>query len=344
MRNAALAVLSFCLLSVLPAGTMADDLEPQMNPSTECQDNGVLSNQLITHVCWGCLFPIRMGGATLGSGNVPDGANSNVACSCPDSLGLPRPGMSVGYWEPARLIDVVREPGCAMSLGGMSFPGVDRKQWGTRGPAGVGIDKQGFHHYRYFAFPLLLILDLFIPGGCMADGMSDFDLLYLSEFDPTWNDEELAFFTAPESAAVSSPASAMACGADSAAAATGNSIDELWWCAGSWGNLYPLTGHGGADGMPRMTSLSSMRAVAALHRRGLTWRTMGSDTMCEGRMDPFLPKSQYRKSMFFPRPEASSNHVFGETTLNWGKGRTFPRTGEDATYLLWRWNDCCNVF
>ena len=50
-----------------------------------------------------------------------------------------------------------------------------------------------FYHYHYYAFPLLVMLDLFMDGNCNADGYMDFDLMYLSELDPTWLNDELVF-------------------------------------------------------------------------------------------------------------------------------------------------------
>lgn len=48
-------------------------------------------------------------------------------------------------------------------------------------------------HYHYYAFPLLIMLDLFIKQTCNADGYMDLDIMYMSELDPTWNNDELAF-------------------------------------------------------------------------------------------------------------------------------------------------------
>ena len=56
---------------------------------------------------------------------------------------------------------------------------------------------------------------------------------------------------------------------------------------------------------------------------------------------PFIPKSQYRLSMFYPVAETDSNHAIGETNLTWGAGRSYPGPGEDHLYIQWRWQDCC---
>lgn len=45
--------------------------------------------------------------------------------------------------------------------------------------------------------------------------------------------------------------------------------------------------------------------------------------------------------MFFPVPENKSAHVIGDSTLFWGSNRVIPVTGEDFTYIVWTWNDCC---
>lgn len=51
-----------------------------------------------------------------------------------------------------------------------------------------------FMHYHYYAFPLLVMLDLFIKQTCNADGYMDLDIMYMSELDPTRNNDELAFY------------------------------------------------------------------------------------------------------------------------------------------------------
>lgn len=86
-----------------------------------CPDAGLLSGKLLTDVCWSCIFPIRVAGLPLGSGNVPSGASNKSFCLCEDNLGVPRPGIVTSMWEPARLIELVRTPGCSPSLGGFVY-------------------------------------------------------------------------------------------------------------------------------------------------------------------------------------------------------------------------------
>lgn len=309
-----------------------------------CPNSNLFSSKLITDICWGCMFPIRLMGAKLGGGDAPPDASNKTLCVCYDNAGVPEPGMGVGYWEPARLVELVREPGCAPSLNGIRLPGSSRRFQGTPGNDDEDASDHGMYHYHYYAFPLLLMMDLFVPGGCFSDGMMDFDLMYISELDPTWSNDQLAFFTNPEAAAVANLPAQSACMVDAAATAAGHVNNTMWWCAGAWGSLYPLSGQAGTTSFTNMTSLLGAKAIAALHRRGLALRTMGSSAMCDSEIEPMLPKTQYKFNMFFPVAEAKDSHVLGETTLNWGFGRKIPAAGEDAVYTIWRWNDCCMKF
>src|SRR5260364_305067 len=160
---------------------------------------------------------------------------------------------------------------------------------------GITARQPGRRRRLLYALPLLCLSAARVAGtvrsaNCNPDGYMDLDVLYFSELDPTWNNDELAFFTNPEAAAVANPIAAATCTADAASSLTGKPLKQLFWCAGSWGTLYPLSGHqNGGKGVIRDSSLLTARVLAALHRRGLSWRTMGADAMCKGVIDPLLP-------------------------------------------------------
>lgn len=353
LTNFAAASLMAALLSTASYAAEADGVaipeggvsaESVTGSSRTCPNAKLFSQKLISDICWECLFPVRMAGTKTGGGQVPKEAQTGVFCACDDPLGIPQPGMNVGYWEAARIIELVREPGCAPALGGVTLPGSNRLAQGTQGIGYKDATDLSFYHYRYYAFPLFLMLDLFMPDGCFSDGMVDFDIMYISELDPTWNDDQLAFFTNPEAAAVANLPAQAACVADAVHTATGETNDVFWWCAGSWGSMYPMSGHAGNAGFVSNTSLASARAIGALHRRGLALRTMGKSAMCKAVIEPMVPKSQYKMSMFFPVAEAKTAHVIGETVVKWGSARMIPAYGEDAVYVVWRWNDCCMLY
>ena len=332
----AVLLLALALLTGRPATAAA---------SVDCPDAGLLGPALLGSICWDCVFPIRFGGAVLGDGDVPDAAADGAVCVCDDNRGVPHLGLTYGMWEPAGLFEIVRSPGCSPILGGTKIEATGDLLRGSRGGTLYDKGDRAFYHYHMWKFPLLAMLELFTPTECVRDGGVDIDLLYFSELDPTWVYGELAFFANPESAAVASPAAQAACIADAAAATAGHPIDALFWCAGSWGQLYPLAGsHLTHSSMPRNTSLLTTRALAAMHRRGLARRTMGNEALCKARIEPFLPKSQYQFSQVYPKPEANGRHAIGAPTFDWGEWRVLPAVGEDFLHLTWRWLDCCLTF
>jgi conjugal transfer pilus assembly protein TraU len=82
--------------------------------SGECPTSSL---NIVGSINFGCMLPIRIGGTV--SGGSEDGGSSGTGspfCVCPLESGL-RYGLNVQMWEPARLIDTVRDPYCFMPLG-----------------------------------------------------------------------------------------------------------------------------------------------------------------------------------------------------------------------------------
>lgn len=309
-----------------------------------CPDARLWSERLISDICWSCIFPIIIGGVNLGdSDRAPTGRarpEPPFLCLCEGDLGV-EIGVPLSLWEPARLVELVRLPFCSPALGGIRMNLSRSLLLGGYAQTEGDDSAKLFYNYHYYAFPLLLILELFTDAGCNPDGFVDFDLLYLSELDPTWNDDELVFYTVPEVALFANPFAQAACLADAVAGLADRTVESLFWCAGSWGSLYPFSGSVlGKVNRPRATNLLAARAIAALHRRGLAWRTMGDEALCGGYLYPTIPKGQYRFSLFFPVAETQDNHALGAVTFRWGEWRTVPGY-EDYLYIVWRWLDCC---
>lgn len=312
-----------------------------------CNSADVLSGKLITDICWDCIFPLRIAGGVMAgnSSDVPDGAADQPLCFCTDDAGVPRPGALTSFYEPHAMVEFQRVPGCSSVLNGTRFP-FDRINMGAHARGGKKGANETFMHYHWYVFPLMKMLEMFTNAGCNPDGYADLDLLYMSEIDPTWNNPEIAFFSNPEAAAVANPVALLACSADAVAANTGHPLNSMFWCAGDWAStIYPLSGdqYTNSD-VVENSSLLSVKVLAALHRRGLAKRTIGNESMCNGKVAMTLPKSQYKFTMFFPTPETKRAHVIGETTWRWGQGRMIPGLGEDPVYMVWRYMDCCNVY
>lgn len=284
-----------------------------------CPDAAVWK-RMWTDICWDCIYPIYVGGVSMKSGEVPAGAwaANNPICSCPDENGIPEFGVPMGMWEPARLVEIVRTPWCSPVLGGIRIAnagsggpaGETLRQMGNRG-AGGGVESMATYQAHYFAFPLLQILELVTwADGCVGGGFTNMDMMNVTELDPIWQEDELALLENPEAAVFGNIVAQAACTADAAAAAIGFGEgtvgDWLFWCAGSWGPLYPFTGHvNWQNSPPETTSLLAVRKLASQHRRGLARDTMGKDAACEMPMDLFITKDQYKMSQYFPIPEAT---------------------------------------
>lgn len=324
-----------------------------------CKNSQLLGAKLITDICWKCVTPIRVAGITLSKGfggsddglslfgtgeEIPSAATSKTTCLCHDNPAVPSPGIVTSFWEPFRLIEWETTPGCLSVLNGTKV-NVNRNMRGRHGSGNRKRYETSVMHYHYYSFPLVQMLNLFAGKGCNPGGYGDLDLMNLSEIDPTWYDAELGAFMNPEALLFANPASIAACVADSVAAVANNPIDAMFWCAGTWGLVYPITGHVSDDyGLLKATSLTTVRVLTALHRRGSAWKSLGDGALCNGEIAPYLTKSQYKFTMAWPVADTRKSHKLGALVEGWGPGKIIPAAGEDPIYLIWRWLDCCNRF
>lgn len=337
---AASAFVCLALTLSLPGRAFADPL---------CEDSGIFGPKLFTDICWACLFPIRVSGVQITPGQAPEKSSKKVFCICQKGTsGIYTPGIVTAMWEPSRIIENVRKPGCSPTLGGVTLPLGSKRTYGRLKQGhqpGSEINQGSFYHTHYYAFPLLQILDLYTPTKCNPDGYLDVDIISFTEIDPTWGNATLAFFQHPESAAVANPVARAACAAESAMLAAGQEpLETLWWCTGTWGGIYPLAGHTSTADMNRTTALISARLISQQHRRGLARRTMGDENLCRGSIYPTIPKSQYKLNQFIPKAQTQKGMWLGEHPYQWD-GRTnrhVPGTQVDTMYMLWRWTDCCS--
>src|SRR5690606_25186280 len=101
-------------------------------------------------------------------------------------------------------------------------------------------DNSSFFHVHAYRFPIMRLLGI-TPSQCHEGGV--FMPEYLSELDPSWEDDSLDMVLFPESSLFGNPATQAACAIDAAAATFNLASDTLFWCAGSQGGMYPITGH-----------------------------------------------------------------------------------------------------
>lgn len=299
----------------------------------------------MTDVCWGCLFPLSVGSIKIWGSNRADTANPALPlCACGSPI--PRIGVALGFWEPVRLIDVTTKPFCFPNLGGIKLdPGFNVgngyvSQGSQIGGRGQNTAK---YHVHYYVYPLLYWLEILTDFLCFEK--SSVDIAYVTELDPTWQDDALTTILNPEAALFTSVPAQAACAADCVAATTHLPLDKLFWCSGCNGPMYPMNGNIGANvGMEQSSRLAAEHMLYKMHREGLAWGTMGSKGLCAKYLMPILKKQQYRLQMVNPAPMVSGREAcspIGASTILPHSGRVYPVTGEDVGFLVWRKRNCC---
>ena len=303
----------------------------------------------ITDVCWSCLFPISIGNVSITGNSKKDTKNpSNPLCVCRKGS-IPKPGLSVGYWQPYRTVEVVREPFCMVGLGGLNIGPRSIAQHGTAGLTSTNTTNQhSFYHVHVYDFNILTLFNIITNLGC-GDNDIKFDIAYMTELDPMWDSDALSALIQPENIIYANPLAQAACVADCTKATLDKPIDAMHWCAGCQGSIYPLSGFSAnhIDGV-ETSSLLAQRLMAKLHRlRAADITSSSKKALCSPHKSVNLKKSQYKLQMVYPVANASGDNAcnfFGKTTSIWSSGKKFPIKGEDFNYILWRKRNCCVTF
>lgn len=305
----------------------------------------------ITDICWSCLMPISIGpvkvAKTKGVKNRDTKNPSSPICMCSKG-NITIPGISFGFWEPVRLVDVTRTPFCMVGLGGKQIlPEKMSKVSSYQRGYGKHHAHRSFYHVHYYAYPVIYLLELITDFMCIES--SNLDLLYMSEFDLTWNDEKLQMLLNPEAFLFGNMAAQATCALDCASANTSFARDELFWCAGCLGNLYPLSG-ANADhvGGVQNSSLLVTRLLAKMHKLGLALETSTSDStpngqLCRKSKSMKLKKSQYKLQMTYPKSSSGDLGCWplGFSDMFYSPNAEYPYDGQDWNYLIWRKRNCC---
>ena len=345
----------FAVLFLIGAAIMTSSTANAGGLDSQCPDSKYFQS-LMTDVCWTCSLPISL----FGLSDPPEGANDSFMCACPDDLGIPIPGFSVGFFQPDQILETSQIPWCSPTLGGIQLTedythiGNTMETTETIGASSTTrTDNQDIkmaqYHYNYLASPILKMMGvLAIPECDKTPGMVDLDIMFLSPLTMEWYDDLLSFVINPDAVAFANPIGQAMCIYDCAETMVTNRASETnWHCAGCDGSLYPLTGNvvGAADNPIQASSLITQRAIAKSHRLGLSAQTMGKEAMCEYLYNPTIPKSQYKVQMAFPTAQASGEccQPLGQNWLKWGLGRLSPGGGKDTTFVynVFRWADCC---
>ena len=104
----------------------------------------------------------------------------------------------------------------------------------------------------------------------------------LSEYEPTWNRDDLAMIFSPEAVLFANPLAQAACSADCLAASSPlGPLDPLIWCAGCQNSIYPMTGNvAGHESALQSSLLTVQRMHTKMHRSAISLDMATRGAMC----------------------------------------------------------------
>ncbi len=330
MKKLIKQLIWFVLVGILltPSTSMAVCSGAPMNP--------------VLDVAWQNIFPIKIGGVRIGtsvdSAETPDLADTPI-CSCP--IPYPpffRPGVSFGFWEPSRLIETVKDPFCLPTLGTQiaAPPGFN-----LRGASEDGVeDESSFAQAHLLIFPAWTMMEVLTDFVCVEH--ASFDLGYMTEVDPFWQDDSLMMLFQPEVLLFANPVAQFSCIPDAVSSQFNLPIDPLFWCAGAFGSIYPLTGHVRDGNYVQSNGLIASRLVYKLNRMLAMWD--GALSICNKTPTPIWIKSHYRFQVAKPVRGIGAFGP-GRSSLIWGTAKNPPFGGTSAPdnflFVLFKKRVCC---
>lgn len=291
----------------------------------------------LTDICWECVFPMTVASVKISKGHKDFQSHSETFCYC---HGVPpKPGIPLTFWEPTKMIDVTKEAYKLVGLGGISIDKATIKNRGNLGRAGAGAHTS-FAHVHIYDYPVFALLGILTDFACIED--SEFDISFFSELDPSWYDDSLANILNAETALFANPLAQVACIADCTSSSISKPLDDLFWCAGCHGSLYPFSGTVGAHvGDIQASLLLMQRGIAKMHRSGFI-KGYKEGNYCERSYMPIWKKTQYKTQIVYPSPQTEGEcPSLGGTEVIWGSGKSYPYKGEEFVYLLWTKKQCC---
>lgn len=292
---------------------------------------------------WNDMFPINIAGSASGPNSDPSQMAEPAVCTCPDILGIPYIGMGVTFWAPQYVAEVERVPGCLATLGGIGampeFAMEQSEQADTVSHEKGEISRMQVNWYQYPVFGALKVLQRL---KCV-NSVTDASLVWTTPIDPTWQNDLWGIIYNPESVLFANPLAISACAVDAVASSYRFPIDAMFWCVGTWGTLYPLTGNGNIQFSNQSTNgLILGKFLAKEYRLGAMEATTGPQNECSAHISPVWVKSQFRVDEIGPTVTQGDPVYFGKTEFTWGlfPPANYP-THESSEYLLWVGEQCC---
>ncbi len=308
-----------------------------------------------TDICWGCMFPFYIAGIDLplsNRGEQPGGSFVAPPVCAGNTIFGYKIGIGMDYYEPNKIVDVTRTPYCMVGLGGVDFSMGIASLYNRQGEATANsnVKVNNYYHAHTYINPILALLEVPIDTACSSLG--DFEIGYLTELDPLWNNDSMTFWLNPDAVLYANPGTLVTAAMDCVSNLPGAwniSSGLAYWSAGCQGVMYPLDGNLPGSNPIDDSILTMQRVMSKLHRQLLEYSTAGPTAMFAPIVpQPIMNKTEYKYSMVYPitfdDPFSGGKccSPFGRTTAGWAPGHTFPTMGEDFTYHIYQRRDCCS--
>lgn len=330
----------------------------------------------ISDICWSCMLPMTIGNTqvlgkkdnhSMQTSKRRDTKNPvSPVCSCITNGVHNAVGVTIGYWEPFRLVDITYEPYCFVGLGGIKIQLGSSTQYGTDEHARTDMNSS-FAHTHLYVYPITYLMNLISDAIC--SDMTDFGIAYMSEIDPSYLDEFLSTFMFPESLLFANAIGEMSCIKDCVQSTIGMPDNNMFWCAGCQGGIYPIVGWSSSQySYASQIALLTQRLIFKMHRSGVFPRTSTNDSspngkLCRPSVAPTVKRSQYKLQLTFPA--SGSSRAYSQDVMDEAAARAFSRSNENqcttlgmdshffapdaesikfngnAGVMIWRKRNCC---
>jgi conjugal transfer pilus assembly protein TraU len=160
-----------------------------------------------------------------------------------------------------------------------------------------------------------------------------------------WNDEELGIVISPEAIIFANPIAQIACSIDAMAATASFPLEVMFWCMGSWGSAYPLTGEIYSASYVQANAGIAARLLYKLSRMFMLWD--GANDLCN--YTPVLLWAKDHFKMQIVRPVADSSKCFpiGKPGFLWSYNKNIPyktingNANDNFVWMIFSKRECC---
>lgn len=287
----------------------------------------------ITDIAWENIFPISIGSVIeVGADSKYSHGKGSPICTCARAA-VPMIGVKVSLWEPARIIDTVKDPFCMVPFGDVIAPAGNLTVQGA-GSRDTG-DSNQFNQFHWYIFPALALLDIFTDLPCV-DYTRDFDVAMMTELLLTWNNDQYSTIINPEALLVANPIAQLACMADATSVMSHRPIDQLFWCGGNH-SVYPIAGTADSADPVEAHAANAAKAIFQMGRLGLLWQYRADG--CGLTPSIMWTKSRWRLQLAKP-VRASEARYPGVPGVVWSALK-HPPLQDNFMTMVFRKLDCC---